>query len=375
MDKINPANGKSEITEISGAPLKIKYTAPEKPRKKPTKAKEDNFPVDHADISFRYDHSVTKKKESEFTGILSSYQKKEMGFSRLKSTMRGYFNIGGEKSRQNMAEHLFSKDGEIRAFAAELFSGMDHTKDHISPFDEAAREKALFSARDSLKKEPESKTQSASCLKVIGKMGQSDDIPLLISAKEKINTGKWKDSPYLNSTLMDSLNKVVSRNPDSIDGNSGKEIASITMQGMNSKNRTVRRKTVSLALGMSDNASFTNNFSRKMLEMPRNPETAHSMSMFASNLNSKNPERVIFTSMVLDRAMKGSDMEFKENLLKGATKYFVEYPPDNASDNIRDTTSVLGKHFETILQGKEREEFNSLEPKGKMGKMIQHFHG
>jgi len=373
MDKINPINGNPDISEISGVPTKIKYTAPEIPSKKPATAKVSGFPVDHTDISFRYDHSVIRKKESEYAGLLSSYQKKEIDFTQLRGAMKDYFKMGGEAARQDMVENLFSKDGEIKAFTAQLFSGMDYKKNNISPFDEAAREKAILSARDSLEKEPESKTQSASWMKVIGRMGKAEDIPLLVSAHSKINTGKWKDSPYLNSTLLDSLGRVSSRNSDSINGNAGRDIASISMEGMNSKSRTVRKKAVSLALGLSDNVSFTNNFSRKMLEMPRNSNTAHSMGMFARNLSSKNPERVTFTSLVLDRAMTGGDREFKENLLKGATGYFVKYPPD--TENARDAGSVLGKHFETVIDGNQLQQFNNLEPGKKLTKMIQHFHG
>jgi len=271
-------------------------------------------------------------------------------------------------------EHLFSSDSNLKACIGLLFSQLDKEKNHLTPFDEAAREKALYSARDVLSETPTSKVATAQRIMVLGNLGEAGDMDSIFSARDALKKGKWKDSAFLEYSLLTSAEKIIARNPGAVNHSNVKQIVPVVMEGMDSKIRSVRHRAVSMAVRVSDNKDFTETFARNISQLSRNERTSLAMGGFAQNLRSKNPERVAFTSLVLDKVMNNSTSKFKKDLLKEATKHFVRYPPSDDPDTARDTTAILGKHFETLLSKEDKNAFKRMHSREKINRIIKYFH-
>ena len=375
MDKINSVNKKSDI-------LKAQAASPATPPKLVLQAKKTqeaevvgrDVSFDETEITSHYDTNTQNRLKDDYRQALSTYELGKSGICSLSSPMKNYFNVGTEEARQEMVEHLFSTRNELKAYTASLFSGLNKEKDHITPFDEAAREKSLYSARNALKKDPATKTSTMNWLKTVGNLGEDKDIPLLTASHQKINSGIFKDSVGLNTSALGAMDRLISRHPDSVNHTNVGEVSNVVMESMNSDSSSIRNKSVSICSRLSHNKSFTENFSRSLSRFPLTENTALSMGQFTKNLRSNNPESVTFTSLVLDKTMKNSTKDFKKTVLHEASRHFVKYPPGDDPDTARDTTTVLGKHFETLLKKDERESFRTLSSKEKINRITGYFH-
>lgn len=374
MDKINSINKKSDI-------LKTQPASPATPPKLVFEAKKiQDAEVTGGDVSFdeteitHYEPETQNRLKDDYRQALSAYELGKSGISRLGSPMKNYFNVGTEEARQEMVEHLFSTRNELKAYTASLFSGLNKEKDHITPFDEAAREKSLYSARDALKKDPITKTSTMNWLKTVGNLGEDKDMSLLTASHQKINSGILKDSVCVNNSVLGAMDRLISRHPESVTHTNVGEVSDVVMESMNSGSPSVRNKSVSICSRLSSNKNFTEGFSRLLSRFPLTENTALSMGQFTKNLRSNNPESVTFTSLVLDKTMKNSTKDFKKTVLHEASRHFVKYPPGDNPDTARDTTAVLGKHFETLLKKDEREAFRTMSSREKIHRIIGYFH-
>jgi len=373
MDQVNPVNGKP--VSINPADIVREYS---KIRTKPTyghtpeKPASTGIPQDMAEISNRQDYKLQKQTEEDYKKSLKAYENGQISPAIMGGSLNTYFKTGGAEARQLTVEHLFGRDVELKAQTAALFAGLNK-QDQISPLDEAACDKALYCARDGLKKEPVSKTSYSNFIKTIGKMGTAEDLPLLLDASS--NAAKKSDgkSYLLQNTSVKAVKELVKRHPDAVNHQTGSGVSSLIISSMNSSGRTVRQNAASLLMDLSDNRTITQTFPKKLGELPKNENTANALGYFSANLQSGIPDRVTFTSLILDKTMKGASNDFKSDLLSDATARCKKYPPNG--DASRDTSAVLGKHFETLLGSKNREAFKSLSSSQKLNKMISHFHG
>ncbi len=375
MDKINSVNKKSEILKTQAAsPATSPRLVFESKEAQEREVIGGDVSFDQTEISDHYDAETQNRLKNNYRQALSIYELGNSGISGLCSPMKNYFNVGTEEARQEMVEHLFSTRNELKAYTASLFSGLKKDRDHITPFDEAAREKSLYSARDALKKDLITKTSTMNWLKTVGNLGEDKDMPLLTASHQKISSGILKDSVCVNNALLGAMDRLIVRHPDSVSHTNAGEISDVVMESMNSGSPTVRNRSVSICSKLSNNKSFTENFSRLLSRFPLTENTALSLGQFTKNLRSNNPESVTFTSVVLDKTMKNSTKDFKRTVLHEASRHFVKYPPGDNPDTARDTTAVLGKHFETLLKKDDRESFKRMNSREKINSIIGYFH-
>ncbi|MCE1247585.1 MAG: hypothetical protein LWY06_13155 [Firmicutes bacterium] len=373
MDQVHPVNGKPE--SINPADLIREYS---KVKTKPAyghiteKAAISALPRDMADISFKPDLKAQNQTEEDYRKSLKAYESGLISPGMMNASLETYFRTGGAEARQETVEHLFGTDVELKARTASLFAGIKNTGE-ISPLDEAACDKALYCARDGLKKEPVSKTSYAGFMKTIGKMGESEDLPLLLDASKNAQQKSGEKSYFLQNTSVKAVKDLVERKPEAVNKETKSGVSSMIVNSMNSNSREVRKNSASLLMKLSDNRDLTGTFTRMIKELPKNENTAGALGLFASNLQSGIPDRVTFTSLVLDKTMKGANNEFKYDLLSEATERFGKYPPQG--DMARDTAAILGRHYESLLDNKGKEAFKSLSPDEKIAKMTTHFHG
>lgn len=375
MDKINSVNKKSDILKAhaasSATPPKLVF---ETKKMQETEVTGGDASFDQAEIITDFNAGTQNRLKLNYRQALSDFESGKSGIIGLSSHMKNYFNVGTEEARQEMVEHLFGTGNELKACTASLFSGLNKERDHITPFDEASMDKSLYSARDALKKEPITKTSTMNWLRTMGNLGEDKDMPLLTSSWQKINSGILKNSISVKSSALGAMDRLISRYPDSVSHTNVGEVSDVIMESMNSGSPTVRNKSVSICSRLSGNKSFTEGFSRLLSRFPLTENTALAMGQFTKNLRSNNPESVTFTSVVLDKTMKNSTKEFKKTVLHEASRHFIKYPPGDNPDTARDTTAVLGKHFETLLKKEDRESFRSLNSREKINRIIGYFH-
>ena len=374
MDKINSVNGKSDITNLYNQPTNTSGPGLVfRLEKKDDIGIEKTGPCDSTDINTGKGIREQAQLKDAYQKSLSSYEKREIGIANFAGCMKRYCTVDAQEARQNIVEHLFSSDNELKALTASVFSRLDPQKDHLTPFDEAAREKSLSSARDALKKTPKIKTEAVHWYETVGNLGEKEDLPLLLESYKELKFTNTENSPYAQSSLLNSTERLVSRNPDSVTHENAGEISNALIEGMNSKYSGPRKSAVSLAMTLSDNRAFTGEFPKAISRIPLNDRTAVSLGHFAENLRSNKPERVTFTSLVLDKTMKNSPREFKRTLLNEASKNFRKYPPGSDLSATRDASSVLGKHFETLLGSQQKDIFKRMDPGEQLNFITKYF--
>jgi hypothetical protein len=205
-------------------------------------------------------------------------------------------------------------------------------------------------------------------------MGTEEDLPLLLQSSknaEKLTEGK---SPFLRLSSINAVSDLLEREPGALNHETKNGVSSLILDSMNSESRGVRQSSASLLMKLSDNQTLTGSFPKQLKDLPRNENTAEALGYFAGNLQSGNPDRVTFTSLILDKAMKGATEDFKSDLLKVATGNLAKYHNGNNADATRDTTAVLGRHFSSLLPDNEKQSFGKMTSGEKLDKMIKHFH-
>lgn len=372
MDKISSLNSGSSVSNIypiAAAPAVIKSNGVSS--SKPAAGRGGVSP-DYTDKSVISPVESRYSIKNAYNNAVKSYDEGNSSFAQLKPAMRKYFFSYGQEARQNLVENLFSSDIEKKSYTSYLFSQLT-PKDNITPFDEAAQEKALYSARNAAKKGFSSKTEAGSWIGVLGNLGSAEDLSFLADFGVKIKRDMGHESPYLQKEALKGIKKIAAKNPNSLNPNSGIQTASFCLESFTSKYSGVRKASVSTAIELSDKREFTKGFALNLNNMPKTEESAKSLGYLASNLRSGKAESVNFTSMVLDHSLADSPMPFKKTLLKEASKHFKHYYKSDDLDTARDTAAVLGKHFETLLPPDQVSGYKKLNSKDKINMMVDYF--
>lgn len=378
MDPINGIDNKSNLNKVVGinTPGISAASSFRAENKKPETGSDTGAISDSSRINSKDILSSLTKSQEKLNQVLEDYRKNRDSVSKLRSAINKHFKLLGPGDRPELLEHLFSSDNEIKSLIAANFAKLNPESSDYTKLDEAARNKALMSARENLKKGISSKTSADHWFSTLGRMGEKKDLDTLLSSARKMEESEIKESIFLKQSLINSYNEMIKRHPNALDREKSREAIPLLLDGLDSRSSTVRKKSVQAVISSSQSWDFIENFTREISKLPRNKNTARSMGLLAENLLSNRAEQVTFTSLILDKSMKGAKPEFKKQVLQEATGVLNKFSPSKDHETVRDATSVLGKHFVDLLKRKkEKKEFESKSSEEKLKYMIKYFHG